>query len=118
MNLRNLLFGITACALMGAVAGCGKKSGTEPGTNAPASAEPTPPAATPVGAQPVPGQPVSQAEIDAMIFTRAYDRAAGLVARKDYPNALQALEVFKEYKLTAEQQAKVNALKAQIPGAQ
>jgi predicted component of type VI protein secretion system len=119
MKLRNLLLGITACAVLGTVAGCSKKPAPEPVTNAPAADATPTPAPTPTPAAQPQAQPAqaTQAQIDAIVFDRAYARAAGLTARKDYPNALQAIGVFKDYKLTPEQQAKVNALKAQIPGA-
>ena len=59
--------------------------------------------------------PATQPEAQAAFFLRTYDRAKSLVEAKDYAKARQTLELFKQYKLTPEQQQAVDKLKAQVP---
>lgn len=59
--------------------------------------------------------PVSQPEAQAALFQRTCDRAKGLIAAKDFDQARRTLEMFKNYKLTPEQQQIVDKIQAQIP---
>lgn len=59
--------------------------------------------------------PVTQPEAQAALFQRTLDRAKSLVEIKDYDQARKTLELFKQYKLTPEQQQLVDKLQAQIP---
>jgi hypothetical protein len=59
--------------------------------------------------------PVAQPEAQAALFQRTVDRARSLIAAKDFDQARRTLEMFKQYKLTPEQQQIVDKLQAQIP---
>ncbi len=59
--------------------------------------------------------PATQPEAQAMLFQRTAERAKGLIDSKDFKGAQAALDVFKQYKLTPEQQKTVDQLQAQIP---
>ena len=59
--------------------------------------------------------PVTQPEAQAALFQRTSDRVRSLIAAKDYDQARRTLAMFKEYKLTPEQQQVVDKLQAQIP---
>ena len=62
-----------------------------------------------------PPDPATQPEAQAALFQRMVDRVKGLIASKDFKTAQTALDAFKEYKLTPEQQKVVDQLQAQIP---
>ena len=59
--------------------------------------------------------PATQPEAQAELFKRTHDRVKGLIAGKDFDQARRTLELFKQYKLTPEQQQAVDKLKAQMP---
>lgn len=59
--------------------------------------------------------PATQPEAQAALFQRTCDRVNGLIASKDYKQAQETLALFKNYKLTPEQQKIVDQLQAQIP---
>ena len=59
--------------------------------------------------------PATQPEAQAVLFERTVDRVKSLIQSKDYPAAQSALDVFKKYKLTPEQQKVVDQLQSQIP---
>ena len=61
--------------------------------------------------------PATQPQAQAALFQRTCDRVKGLIANKDYQRAQEALNLFKNYKLTPEQQRIVDQLQAQIPKA-
>jgi hypothetical protein len=84
---------LLACVLLGVLTGCGHSANT---------AAPTP-------------DPATQPEAQAALFQRTCDRVKGLIANKDYKQAQETLALFKNYKLTAEQQKTVDQLRAQIP---
>jgi len=82
---------VAVCA--GLLSGCGKSSDTAVSTP----------------------DPVTQPEAQTALFQRTCDRARSLIAAKDFDQARRTLEMFKDYKLTPEQQQVVDKLKAQIP---
>lgn len=59
--------------------------------------------------------PATQPEAQMALFQRTCDRVRGLIEAKDYKQAQETLAVFKNYKLTSEQQKLVGQLQAQIP---
>jgi hypothetical protein len=59
--------------------------------------------------------PTTQPEAQMALFQRTTDRVKGLIEAKDYKQAQETLAVFKNYKLTPEQQKVVDQLQAQIP---
>jgi hypothetical protein len=59
--------------------------------------------------------PATQPEAQAQLFQRTHDRVKGLIAAKDFDQARRTLELFKQYKLTPEQQQAVDKLKAEVP---
>jgi hypothetical protein len=61
--------------------------------------------------------PATQPEAQAALFQRTCERVEALIANKDYQQAQEALQLFKNYKLTPEQQKIVDQLQAQIPKA-
>lgn len=93
MNIKTNLLRLVACLFLGALAGCGKSADEQ-------------------GQTP---DPITQPEAQAALFQRTCDRARSLIASKDFTQAQKTLELFKEYKLTPEQQQIVDQLQAQIP---
>ena len=65
--------------------------------------------------QPQTPDPATQPEAQAALFQRTCDRVKVLIANKDYKQAQEALNLFKNYKLTPEQQGIVDQLQAQLP---
>lgn len=63
---------------------------------------------------PVP-DPATQPEAQAAIFQRLCDRVKVLIANKAHQQAQEAINQFKNYRLTPEQQKIVDQLQAQIP---
>lgn len=59
--------------------------------------------------------PAMQPEAQAALFQRTCERVTGLIETKDFAQAQKTLDVLKDYKLTAEQQQRVDKLRAQIP---
>ena len=59
--------------------------------------------------------PATQPEAQAILYERTVARVKGMIANKDFKHAQEALDVFKKYKLTPEQQKEVDQLQAQIP---
>lgn len=59
--------------------------------------------------------PATQPEAQAVLFQRTVDRAKSLIESKDFKGAQAAVDVFKQYKLTPEQQKTVDQLQSQIP---
>jgi hypothetical protein len=92
IKMKTFLPIIVVALALGFTAGCGKSS----------DAVTTP-------------DPNTQPEAQAALFNRTFERAKYLVTAKDFVQARQTLDVFKEYKLTAEQQQQVDKLKEQIP---
>jgi len=80
--------------LAGFIAGCGKPGG-------------------PGGAQTP--DPATQPEAQAALFQRTYDRAKSLIENKEFKAAQATLDLFKQYKLSPEQQKAVDQLQTQIP---
>jgi recombinational DNA repair protein (RecF pathway) len=62
--------------------------------------------------------PTTQPEAQAELFKRTIDRAKSLIENKEYAKAQEVIDLFKTYKLTPEQQALVDQIKAQIPKTQ
>jgi hypothetical protein len=56
----------------------------------------------------------TQPEAQTAIFQRTCDRVKVLIANQDYKQAQEALNLFKNYKLTPEQQKIVDQFQAQI----
>lgn len=92
-NMKITLIRLLMCFLLGALAGCGKSS-NQPGQSP---------------------DPATQPEAQAALFQRTCDRTESLIAAKDFDQARRTLELFKDYKLTPEQQQIVDKLKAKIP---
>jgi hypothetical protein len=90
--MKKKLIWLLACVFLGMLTGCGKRA---------------PEAQTP--------DPATQPEAQAELFQRTFDRAKSLIEAKDFEQARKTLEVFKQYKLTPEQQQLVDKLQAQIP---
>lgn len=67
--------------------------------------------------QPQTPDPATQPEAQAALFQRTCDRAKAAIANKDYKQAQDALNLFKNYKLTPEQQKIVDQLQTQLPKA-
>jgi hypothetical protein len=67
--------------------------------------------------QPQAPDPTTQPEAQAALFQRTCERVKVLIANKDYKQGQEALNLFKNYKLTPEQQKIVDQLQAQIPKA-
>ncbi len=61
--------------------------------------------------------PATQPEAQAALFERTCERVKVLIANKDYKQGQEALNLFKNYKLTPEQQKIVDQLQSQIPKA-
>jgi hypothetical protein len=59
--------------------------------------------------------PATQPEAQAALFQRTVDRVKAMIANKDFQGAQAALDAFKQYKLTPEQQKIVADLQALIP---
>jgi outer membrane PBP1 activator LpoA protein len=59
--------------------------------------------------------PTAQPEAQSALFRRTCDRVKVLIAHKNYQQAKEAIDLFKNYKLTPEQEKVVELLKAQIP---
>ena len=59
--------------------------------------------------------PTTQPEAQAALFQRTCERVKVLIANKSYKQAQEALDMFKNYKLTPEQQKIVDQLQAEIP---
>ena len=59
--------------------------------------------------------PATQPEAQAALFQRTCDRVKSLLANQDDKQAQEALNLFKNYKLTPEQQKTVDQLQAQLP---
>lgn len=107
MKIKHVLCGLTICAAIGLVAGCKKKETV----TAPPPVDST---AMPGAAQPDSATGQQSAE-DAAIFQRAMDRAKALVDQKDWAAATAQFTAFDTLKLTPEQKAAVDALKAKVP---
>jgi recombinational DNA repair protein (RecF pathway) len=58
--------------------------------------------------------PATNAEANDAVFRRTCDGIIGLIEKKEYQQAKEALEVFKKFKLTPEQQKVVDRLQADI----
>ena len=95
---------------------CGKKKETQSSqTNSPAApSQPAPAAAAPAPAAPAP-PPAAADSYDAVVTARSIDFLQGRVARKDWPQAREALKQVQGRSLTPEQRSYVDSLKAQIP---
>lgn len=116
MHIRHLFNLLMISSLVTLAAGCGKKdaaaplSETKPAPEVPANnAAVQPP---PSQAAPASTAPTSQ---DAIIAERGLAYLRGLVARKDYAQAREALKMFNGRTLTPAQQKTFNDLKAQVP---
>src|SRR5688572_25702811 len=59
--------------------------------------------------------PATQPEAQAALFERTLGRVKGLIEIKDYKHAQGVIDLFKNYKLTPEQQKIVDQFQAQIP---
>lgn len=59
--------------------------------------------------------PVTQPEANASVFQRTCDGINSLIDRKDYKTASKAMESFKKFKLTPEQEKIVEQMRAKIP---
>lgn len=66
---------------------------------------------------PPPLDPQVEPEQQAAIFNRMAERVRSLISIQDYEQARQALDLLAKQKLTPEQQAIVDKLKAQVPPA-
>ena len=87
---------LSALVLAGWLTGCGKSGdGSSSGAEMP--------------------DPVTQPEANASVFQRTCDGVNALIERKDYKAAESALESFKKFKLTPEQQKIVDQMRAKIP---
>ena len=86
---------LSTLVMVGLLASCGKSGNT--------SAEPKMP------------DPVSQPEANAAVFQRTCGGINGLIERKDYKTASEAMESFKKFKLTPEQEKIVEQMRARIP---
>lgn len=64
-----------------------------------------------------PLDPQVEPEQQAVVFERMAERVRSLISIKDYEHARQALDLLAKQKLTPEQQAIVDKLKAQVPPA-
>jgi len=87
---------LSIVVLVGFLGGCGKSGGS--------------------GKAQMP-DPATQPEAQAALFQRTTDRVKSLIEAKDYKQAQDTLGVFKNYKLTPEQQKIVDQLQNQIPKA-
>ena len=67
--------------------------------------------------QPQTPDPATQPEAQAALFQRTCERVRVLIANQDYTQAQEALNLFKNYKLTPEQQQIVDQFQAQLPKA-
>jgi hypothetical protein len=101
--LKRLLTIFGVCALLFACLSCGKKE----------SGAPTPPSNAESGTGKAESPAPSEAE--AIITQRSIDYAKGLVGRKEYQQAREALQQIEARPLTAAQRKAVDDLKAQIP---
>ncbi len=94
--MKTILGLLSMFALAGLLVGCGKSADSKrPSAPDPAT------------------QPVAQAAL----FERTCERVKVLIANKDYKQGQEALNLFKNYKLTPEQQKIVDQLQSQIPKA-
>ncbi|HEX5222958.1 MAG TPA: hypothetical protein VFZ59_25600 [Verrucomicrobiae bacterium] len=59
--------------------------------------------------------PATQPEANAAVFQRTCDGVNALIERKDYKTASEAIESFKKFKLTPEQEKIVEQMRARIP---
>ena len=59
--------------------------------------------------------PATQPEAQAAVFQRTCDRVKGLIANKEFKQAQDTLNGFKNFKLTPEQEKFVEQLQTQIP---
>ena len=61
--------------------------------------------------------PTTNPEANASVFQRTCDSINSLIERKEYKQAQEALEVFKKFKLTPEQEKIVEQMRTRIPKA-
>ncbi len=95
MKIKYLFPLLAASALIGLAPGCGKK-------------QPPPPPMTEE-------EKKAAEQADAAIFQRALERAKSLVDQQNWPDAIAQFKAFDDMKLSAEQKAQVDALKAKVP---
>ena len=110
MSFKPCIFGSALLFALAFTSGCGKKTDTSATSPAiPTNSVEAAPGATPGGdtaRQQNPAMSVSQ---------RSIDYLQGLIQRKQYPQARQALANLESQQLTPSQQQTVQKLKSQIP---
>ena len=94
LKMKRTLRLLSVLLLAGVIVGCGKSGGS--------------------GQAQAP-DPTTQPEAQAALFDRTVERVKGMIQNKDYKGAQTALDVFKKYKLTPEQQKIVDQLQSQVP---
>jgi len=94
-EMKNFVQLLSTLVVISLLASCGKSGST--------SAEPQMP------------DPVTHPEANASVFQRTCDGVNGLIDRKDYKTASEAMEAFKKFKLTPEQGKIVEQMRAKIP---
>ena len=102
MKLNWLLTGLSACALTSLAISCGKKEFASGPVNEAKPAATNNPSATP-------------SERDMVISERSIDYVQGLITRKQFQQASEALKQVEARPLTAAQRQRVEELKARIP---
>ena len=99
--------------------GCGKKKESQQPSQttspaAPSQSDPAGAVPAPAGSAPPPAASPTDS-YDAVVTARSIDYLQGRVARKDWPQAREALKQVQGRSLTPEQRRYVDSLKAQIP---
>ena len=127
MKINFIVPGITLCAALAAVSGCGKQESPPPAAETSKTTEAVPSEATKAvdtsttAAKQVTDQATTQATAQVNVGEQQaqglIDRAKNLVADKKYQDALASLNQLATTKLTPDQQKLVDDLKAQIQAA-
>ena len=127
MKINFIVPGITLCAALAAVSGCGKQESPPPAAETSKTTEAVPSEATKAvdtsttAAKQVTDQVTTQATAQVNAGEQQaqglIDRAKNLVADKKYQDALASLNQLASTKLTPDQQKLVDDLKAQIQAA-
>jgi hypothetical protein len=107
MKHRGIHASLFICVLIPLAFGCGKNDESSPSATATTSA--TNPSAATAPAAPPPS------EADIMISNRSLDYVEGLIERKEFQKAREALALAETRSLTAAQRQRANSLKAKIP---
>jgi outer membrane PBP1 activator LpoA protein len=122
MKIHLIVPGITLCAALAAVGGCGKQE-SPPAAETQKATEGASPEATKTvdtattAAKQVPDQATVQVNAGEQQAQGLIDRAKAYIAEKKYQDALGSLNQLANTKLTADQQKLVDDLKAQIQSA-